>query len=312
MHPAPSIIVFTVLSGAGYGLLLLLGLGAFLGLLPDSRALAGWGSALGLVLVSVGLAASTFHLGHPERAWRALSQWRSSWLSREGVAAVATYAPAVLFAIVWLAGGGPEPWLGLLTALASLATVLCTAMIYASLKPVARWHSPWTPVAFLGLSLACGSALLWLVVALALGPSSREAAGLAAAGAVVGWALQLLYWTGTDAATAPADAGSATGLGRLGRVRLAIPPHVGENYLLREMAFRVGRKHAARLRLLAPLLGGAVPLLLGLLALVTGHAGIALALPAALAALVGTLAGRWLFFAEARHTVTLYYGATTA
>ena len=60
----------------------------------------------------------------------------------------------------------------------------------------------------------------------------------------------------------------AVALGRLGRVRLAIPPHAGENYLLREMAFRVGRKHAARLRLLAPLLGGAVPLLLGLLALV--------------------------------------------
>lgn len=311
MHPAPSIVVFTVLSGAGYGLMALLGLGAFLGLLPDSRPLAGLGMALALALVTAGLLASTLHLGHPERAWRALSQWRSSWLSREGVAAVATYAPAGLFAVVWLAGGGPSPWLGLVMALAALVTVVCTAMIYASLKPVARWHNPWTPLAFLGLALACGAALLWLAWTVTLGPSPALA-GLAALGAVVGWTTKLLYWAGTDGRLAPADAGRATGLGHLGRVRLTVPPHVGENYLLREMAFRVGRKHAARLRLLAPLLGGALPLLLGLLAVLTGGGTVVLALLAAVAAVAGSLAARWLFFAEARHTVTLFYGATTA
>ena len=42
-------------------------------------------------LASGGLIASTFHLGHPERAIKAFTQWRSSWLSREA----------------WLADGKP-------------------------------------------------------------------------------------------------------------------------------------------------------------------------------------------------------------
>ncbi len=48
---------------------------------------------LALVLIGGGLLSSTLHLGNPQRAWRALSQWRSSWLSREGVMAMLTFVP---------------------------------------------------------------------------------------------------------------------------------------------------------------------------------------------------------------------------
>ena len=99
MHPAPSIVVFTVLSGAGYGLLALLGLGVLLGTMPATPATGLAGLGLGLGLATAGLVSSTFHLGHPERAWRALSQWRSSWLSREGVAALATFVPAAVLGL---------------------------------------------------------------------------------------------------------------------------------------------------------------------------------------------------------------------
>ena len=98
MHPALSVILFTTASGAGYGLLALLGLfGA------QRRAVGGAAVRLGRVrgvagLVTVGLLSSTLHLGHPERAWRAFSQWRSSWLSREGVLAVFTFLPAGIYA----------------------------------------------------------------------------------------------------------------------------------------------------------------------------------------------------------------------
>src|SRR5438309_5897561 len=102
MHPALSIVFFTTASGAGYGLLGLLGILAPLGILPADRAFGLVALALALGAVTGGLASSAAHLGHPERALRAFSQWRSSWLSREGVASVVTYIPAGLFAIGWV------------------------------------------------------------------------------------------------------------------------------------------------------------------------------------------------------------------
>ncbi|MGE0726177.1 MAG: DmsC/YnfH family molybdoenzyme membrane anchor subunit, partial [Alphaproteobacteria bacterium] len=96
MHPALSVIVFTTASGAGYGLLALLGLLAPFGLVPASTWFGLAATGLALVAVAGGLLSSTLHLGHPERAWRAMSQWRSSWLSREGLAAVVSFFPAGL------------------------------------------------------------------------------------------------------------------------------------------------------------------------------------------------------------------------
>ncbi|MBT4940732.1 MAG: dimethyl sulfoxide reductase anchor subunit, partial [Rhodospirillaceae bacterium] len=101
MHPAYSVIFFTAASGAGYGLLGLMGVLNAGGYLPSDKWFGLTGFFLALGLITFGLLASTFHLGHPERAWRALTQWRSSWLSREGVLAVLTYVPAGLFAIGW-------------------------------------------------------------------------------------------------------------------------------------------------------------------------------------------------------------------
>src|SRR5579862_5903884 len=101
MHPALSIIFFTTASGAGFALLLLIGIGVPLQLLPEN---AGFGLAVlatAFTLAAGGLVSSVFHLGRPERAWRAFSQWRSSWLSREGVMAVLTFLPALLFAFGW-------------------------------------------------------------------------------------------------------------------------------------------------------------------------------------------------------------------
>src|SRR5919206_4591181 len=102
MRPSFAIIVFTTISGAGYGLVALCGLAAAVGALPNERSFAWATTMLALGLIVAGLLSSTLHLGHPERAWRALSQWRSSWLSREGVAALATFVPAGLYAFGWV------------------------------------------------------------------------------------------------------------------------------------------------------------------------------------------------------------------
>lgn len=316
MNPAYSVIFFTTASGTGYGLLALLGLFAALGLLPGNPWLGLVGLGAALALVTAGLLSSTFHLGHPERAWRGLTQWRSSWLSREGVAAVMTYVPAGLFGIGWVFlgdTGGVWALCGLVAAIFAAATVACTAMIYVSLKPIPRWSNGWVLPVYLLMALAGGGVTATLLLtAFAAGPGWTG--WLAAVALAMAWAAKLAYWHAIDNAAPRATAESATGLGGIGKVRLFEPPHTGTSYLLQEMGFRVARKHAAKLRRLAVLFGGALPLLLCVAAALTapGWAGVIAALVAAAGFALGIVIERWLFFAEAEHVVMLYYGAEAA
>jgi DMSO reductase anchor subunit len=312
MHPAGSIVLFTVSAGTGYGLLFLVALAVPLGLLaqlPPWLGIVALGLSLGLIVL--GLASSTFHLGHPERAWRALSQWRSSWLSREGVMALATFLPALAFAYGWIVEretGGLWAAAGMLAAAGAALTVVCTAMIYASLEPVRQWRHPLVLPLYLLFALAAGG--LWLCPITAAGGDAGGWPALAMIALVAAWGLKLWYWRAVDRPddTAP-SIGSATGLGSLGHVRLLDPPHTEENYLLREMGFRVARKHARKLRRIAVTLGLVLPGLLLLLGALTQGPGGAVAFAlAALAGTLGLLVERWLFFAEAKHTVMLYYG----
>lgn len=289
MHPAPSLILFTVLSGLGFGLLVWLGLG--LSAPSGARAFILFG--LGYGLAGAGLIAAAFHLGHPERALKAFSQWRSSWLSREAVLSVATLlalAPHAAASAFW---GTPLPVLGWIGAMLALATIFATAMIYAQIKAVPRWHHASTPPVFLLAALG-GGALLAGLATIALW------AMLALAFAVV------FHWVAGDRQfrASGTDTGTATGLGSVGRVRLLEPPHSGQNYLLREMVYVVGRKHARKLRLIALGLGAFLPALL--LILPVSYISLALAL---LSHTAGMFVQRWLFFAQAEHVVGLYYGS---
>jgi DMSO reductase anchor subunit len=316
MHPAYSVIFFTSASGGGFLLLALLGVFGAMGVLPADPVLGLVSFGLAFAMVTAGLLASTFHLGHPERAWRAFSQWRSSWLSREGVLAVATYVPSGLYAIGWIGFGRVVPLLGWLTALLALATVAATAMIYVSLKPIQRWANRYVLPNYLLLGWASGATWLALIAALLL-PARDLALPAFDWTAIVGLALaalgKLLYWRFIDRSRGRATAESATGLGGIGKVRLFAAPHTEENYLQKEMGYRVARKHAVKLRLLALGIGFSAPAVLVFLAtLVPGLAAAALLALAAIGNAAGTLTERWLFFAEARHTVTLYYGAETS
>lgn len=288
MHPAPSVIAFSTFSGLGFGLLFWLGFGV--------PAVSGWSAfaffTIAYLLAVGGLISSTFHLGHPERALKAFTQWRSSWLSREGVCAVAALivmavygAGLVFFDASW------QP-VGMLGALLSLGTVFTTAMIYTQLKTVPRWNLPLTPVYFLSLSLAGG--------ALLAGQITWGIVLLIAAGAV-----QAATWLLGDKAfkQSGTDIASATQLGNIGQVRAFEPPHTGTNYLLREFVFQIGRKHAQKLRVIA--MGLMIVLPVVLLLLPFNHLLAALAV---LAHVAGVLTSRWLFFAEAEHVVGLYYG----
>ena len=312
MHPSFSVIFFTASSGAGYGLLALLGVLVPLGIVPQDTLFAVVALGLALGAITAGLVSSTFHLGHPERAMRAFSQWRSSWLSREGVASVATYVPAGLFAIAWVFFGGVSAVLGALVTLGAIVTVVCTAMIYRSLKPIQRWHNSWVMPNYLALALMTGA--LWLAWLLRLfGAGIASVDWLAILAIVLAAALKLGYWRFIDTTSSASTAESATGLGALGKVRLFEAPHTSENYLLKEMGFQIARKHAAKLRRIAFLLAFAIPFLLSLVPLLAGGwpAMFATLIAAPLATL-GVLVERWLFFAEAKHAVTLYYGTARA
>jgi sulfite dehydrogenase (quinone) subunit SoeC len=312
VHPSFSVIFFTASSGAGYGLLALLGVLVPLGIVPQDTLFAVVALGLALGAITAGLVSSTFHLGHPERAMRAFSQWRSSWLSREGVASVATYVPAGLFAIAWVFFGAVSGILGILAALGAVATVICTAMIYRSLKPIQRWHNSWVMPNYLALALMTGA--LWLAWLLRLfGAGIASVDWLAILAIVLAAALKLGYWRFIDTTSSASTAESATGLGALGKVRLFEAPHTSENYLLKEMGFQIARKHAAKLRRIAFLLAFALPFLLSLVPLLAGGWPATLAaLIAAPLATLGVLVERWLFFAEAKHAVTLYYGTARA
>jgi DMSO reductase anchor subunit len=288
MHPAKSVIIFTTLSGIGFGMLFFIGLGM---IVPEGLMAFIW-FAIAYLFAVGGLIASTFHLKHPERALRAFTQWKTSWLSREAVLSVV----ALLVMAVYGAGlvflGTRFTYLGYAGATLSVLTVFATSMIYAQLKTVPRWRDFSTPLMFLGYAGAGGSLMTGQVdYALAL---------LALAGL-----LQLLNWMRGDGALGKSgsDIGTATGLGTAAQVRAFEPPHTGTNYLLKEMVYVVGRKHAGRLRILSLLMGIGLPILLLLAPF--GHMLAALAV---ISHIVGVFASRWLFFAQAEHVVGLYYG----
>lgn len=314
MHPARSVIFFTTASGAGYGMMVWLAVLAALGLLPTDLPFGLIAFGLAFALIVAGLLSSTFHLGHPERAWRALSQWRSSWLSREGVAAILAFFPLGLFALCWTLldrQGDVAVMFGLIGAAMSLLTIFTTSMIYASLRTIPAWHNGWTVAGYLVLGPMNGAVVLALLTA-ALGYELAAITMQLAAFVllVIGLAVKALYWCHLRTSAPVSTAGTATGLGHLGKVELTASPHDSDNYLLREMGFRIARKHAQKLRRIAILLGFIVPILAlaGAVLMAGGGMATILSLLAWIACQIGMTTERWLFFAEAKHVVTLYYG----
>ena len=315
MHPAYSVIYFTTTSGAGYGLLTLLALAGAFGIVPPDRTLGVVGFGLAFALITSGLLSSTLHLGRPERAWRAFSEWRTSWLSREGIAAVVTYVPAGLTALGWVVLGrtdGVFAVLGVLTALAAIATVYCTGQIYATLPTIRQWQQPLTTPVYLVLSLATGAILAAFLFNIT-GHDWNDAGIVAFLAVVANLLLKARYWSAIDAAPPRYSIEEATGLGALGKVRPLDPPHTQANFVMREMGYEIARKHAQRLRGFVIVALFVMPLALLLVAAAGPWPVPTLALAAAiLFAAVGVFVERWLFFAEAEHVAMLYYGRPPA
>ncbi|WP_425403191.1 dimethyl sulfoxide reductase anchor subunit family protein [Hwanghaeella sp.] len=316
MHPAKSVIFFTTASGAGYGLLIWFAFFSLLDRLPQDRDFALVVLGVSFTLVTAGLLSSTAHLGHPERAWRALSQWKTSWLSREGVAAILAYLPMAAYAYVWFMGMADRQTVVVIAAASivlALVTIYCTAMIYASLKTIRAWHNGYTVAGYLVLGLMTGAVLLTFFAHLRQYGMRDEIAAAALMSLALGLVIKQTYWRFLENAASPSDIGTATGLGRPGKTTLLEGPHTESNYLMDEMGFRIARKHADKLRVYSSLMGFVLPIALIVGAVFLSGVGEVLCALAAVAfSATGVLLERWLFFAEARHVVTLYYGAAQA
>jgi len=260
------------------------------------------------VLLAAGLVASTWHLGVKLRAWRAFSQWRSSWLSREAWLSLLVFVPAGLLLLqsLGLVTGLPARALGVALTVLALLTLYATTKIYSTLKAIPAWTVATVAPAFVVLGLATGAC--WLL-ALTVPPlTARLVAALVATLWLLAIAIKVGYWLRIDHQSLPSTRESATGLGRHGQVSVFEAPHTEANFLLREMGYVLARKHGRQLRALCILAMGMCATAFAVAVAAPGLT-MAMAVVSLLPATLAVFVERWLFFAQARHVVTLYYGA---
>ena len=317
MKPAFSVLIFTVTSGAGYGLLLwMLFWQLSSGETVEMPELIGAG-LLGLVLVTVGLLSSTLHLANPKNAWRAFNRFRTSWLSREGVFALFFYPVFLIYAyLVWSQQGEITTMAMIAGVIAMIITVLVnisTGMIYASLKPIRQWHNPLTTPIYILFSLMSGALVYLALNAVTHGHISYD---LTHGFLILGAITLIAKWRYFASIGKPAGAtiNTATSLGgentQAGQsqagVRLLDAGHSADTFLTNEFGYDPGAMKLLKLRKLMWLLTFIIPsIIIVLAANYQFNAGAFLALAICL---VGLLIERWLFFAEARHVVRLYHG----
>ena len=309
MHPAFSVIFFTVASGAGFGLFSLLFIADFFKLgggFSQDQLVAGGLLAMGLVVF--GLLSSTFHLANPKNAWRAFSRFRTSWLSREGVFAV-VFMPLALIYLASIMFDGPG-WLrvgsGFLTAVMAWITVFSTGMIYACLKTIRQWNTPLVPANYLALGYASGSLLL-LLGAVVAGLETTPYIAMSALILAIAAVLKAIYYFWIRSPGLTPTINTATGLTRA-KIKLLDTGHTHGTFLTQEFGFQIARQRAGFLKIVVFVLGFALPGLM-LVWVFNQQGGQAAAIIAALAGIAGAAVERWLFFAEARHVVNLYHGA---
>lgn len=309
MHPAFSVLFFTVTSGVGYGLMMTLILSHLTGTgsLSQPGAIVGVG-IFSLILISAGLLSSTFHLANPKNAWRAFSRFKTSWLSREGVFAVIYYPFALLYLLLaWLAEGAVTTGIqivGSLTLALGLITVFTTSMIYASLKTIRQWHNALTPINYILFSTLSGLLFFNAASALLNGELSSTLILVTLITLVLSAIAKFVYfyWIGKPAGTTIKTATTFTNAS----VRLFDTGHSADNFLQKEFSYKVGPQTLTTLRWLCLLMCFVIPFVITYMQASTTIA--ALAAIAALLCYGGLLIERWLFFAEAKHVVRLFYG----
>ena len=266
-----------------------------------------------LALLIGGLIASTFHLGHPERAWRAVMMWRTSWLSREVLVLPAFIALTVLaYYFSWEAR--VPNWLWLVLSIAALLLWICTAMIYQCIRFIQEWAHPATMANFIVLGLSSGWFLLmtllclWSIVhpqqALVTATNIPGVAGFTAFLILLSLTLKLWIWKRNRRLKPKSNLQSATGI-KTGFVRQISMGMMGGSFNTREFFHQQSVFFVANIRKIAFFGTYLVPVLL--LTIAVSNADLSWLMIAFVVHCAGLIAERWLFFAEANHPQNLYY-----
>ena len=332
MKPAFSVISFTSVAGAAQGLVVALAVSALTGV-PLSTGFSSAALLLALLMLAAGLAASFLHLGRPERAWRAMAMWRTSWLSREVIVLPAFMAVVALWGALlrwgpadWTASRAVTQGLPVLALLGAALLWWCTGQIYACLRFIQEWAHPLTLLNFALIGLATG---LVLGCALAATVGERtvlaEWAPRALAATLAAWGTRTLALRRNARLKPKSTAQSATGIPAARLVQKSMGMSAGA-FNTREFFHGATQAAIGQVRRALHLLGFALPAVLMAVALWTMSdmaalskvsAGQSATLVTALwwAAVISQVPGigaeRWLFFAQARHPQNLYYQAVS-
>ena len=311
MHPAFSVILFTVISGAGYGLFILLAAFHLAGIGPamsHGELLAHGAASLGMI--TLGLLFSTGHLANKKNAWRSFMRFKTSWLSREAVFAVLFYPFAGVYGLGVLLQGpaiGPLPAVaGVIASLLAVITLFSTGMIYGCLKTIRQWNTALTPANYIMLGIATGTTL-FAAIASAFGNATALHAGVAMVALLAAGVLKGIYYFWISRVNGP-TINTATTFNRA-TVRLLDTGHTAGTFLTDEFGYDPRKDTIDNVKMGVFLLGFVAPVLV--FASVLSGAPDSVAWLAMVSSLIGIGMERWLFFAEAKHVVRLYHGAQT-
>ncbi len=308
MHPSKSIIFFTVISGTGYGIFIALLFNIFFIEISYSLEYKIYISLISFIMIVSGLISSTFHLGHPERAWRAMSQWKTSWLSREGLAALITFMPMFLFYYFWIVNIEGYVLLLIITCTFSIITIFCTGQMYASLKTIPYWNNPLVTPIFILNAITLGSLFvyclnfyfninlyffeyfIYLIITL-------------------NFLAKLIYWIsiGNKSKT---NIQTAVGI-ESKDISFFEGPHTGKSYLTSEMINSISKQSENLLRMIFCILTFITPLYMikQYPSLVIDPLILKISMIIVfILALMGMFLERYLFFIQSKHVVSLYYG----
>jgi len=314
MNPAFSVVFLTTLSGAAQGLLIaLVGVEAASGIgLGAASAVPQWfyvaGAALSCVLGLAGLVASFFHLGHPERAWRAIAMWRTSWLSRECLCLPLFLAVTFAYGVAHWYGSRYTLAVGAAAVVVSGVLFVCTAMIYACLRFLQEWATPLTLVNFVLLGCASGFTLATACAAWLAPQLVEPLAVLAGLLTLAGCASRVATLKRNARLRPTSTVQSATGI-RAERVEQKSRGFTAGAFNLREFFHGKTPRTLMRIKWTFLLAGFAAPLCLIVVGLGLHSMGMSLLVFCMACAVqyAGLIAERWFFFAEARHPQNLYY-----
>ena len=308
MHPSKSIIFFTVISGTGYGI--------FIGLLFNilfieisySLNYKLFISLVSFLMIVLGLLSSTLHLGHPERAWRAFSQWKSSWLSREGLVSVITFFPMVLFYYFWINNINGYVFLLIILCIFSLLTIFCTGQMYATLKTIPSWNNSLVTPIYIFNGITVGSLFVYSIN-FYFNYNIFLYEKFIIITIILNLLLKISYWILIRQKT---DTNIQTAVGiKSKNISFFEGPHTGKNYLTTEMINKSNNKNNNFLRLTFCILTFIIPLYMinQYSTLIVDQFILKLSMIFVfILALVGMIIERYLFFIQSKHVVGLYYG----